>query len=82
MTMIALIVPIIMLFAMILAVLLLIVGHIDIIVPFITHEIDGSAACIILAAVLAPFFLVAGRYMQVDRLINNTGRRGLNHDGS
>jgi hypothetical protein len=70
-----------MFFAVILAVMFLIMGNIDIVVPFIANEIDGSPASIIFTAVLAPFLLMARRYMHVDRLINDSGRRRLNHDG-
>jgi len=59
----------------------LILGHIYVIVPSIAHEIDGAATGIILGAVLAPVFLMAGRYVQVDRLIDNPCRSCMNHDG-
>ena len=59
----------------------LILGHIYVIVPSIAHEIDGAATGIILGAVLAPVFLMAGRYVHVDRLIDNPGRSCMNHDG-
>jgi hypothetical protein len=70
-----------MLSVVILAIPRLMMRYIDIVVPPITHEIDRPAASIIFAAVLAPFFLMTRRYMHVDRLINNAGRRGLNHNG-
>lgn len=60
----------------------LILGHVNVIVPSIAHEIDGAATGIILGAVLAPVFLMTGRYVQVDRLIDNPGRSCMNHDGS
>lgn len=59
----------------------LILGHVNVIVPSIAHEIDGAATGIILGAVLAPVFLMTGRYVQVDRLIDNPGRNCMNHDG-
>lgn len=59
----------------------LILGHINVIVPSIAHEIDGTATGIILGAVLAPVFLMTGRYVHVHRLIDNPGRSCMNHDG-
>lgn len=59
----------------------LILGYINVIIPSIAHEIDGAATGIILGAVLAPVFLMTGRYVQVDRLIDNPGRSCMNHDG-
>jgi len=53
--------------------------HINIIIPPVTHEVDGSAASIILVAVLAPFFLMSGRNVQVNRLFGNACMRS-NHD--
>lgn len=58
----------------------LIMGYICFVVPFIAYEIDGAAASVIFEAVLTPVFLMTGRYMHVDRLINDTDRRGLNYD--
>ena len=55
-----------------LAVSRLVLRHIDIVVPPITHEIDGLAASIVFAAVLFPVFLMAWRYVQVDWLGNTT----------
>ena len=75
-------VPFVFLPAVTLAMTRLILRHIHIIIPPVTHEIDGSSAGVIFAAVLAPFFLMPGRYVHVDRLINNSCRRGSNHDGS
>jgi len=81
MPLIAVFVSLVFLPAVILAILRLMMRHIDIVVPPVTHEIDRLAASIIFAAVLAPFFLMTGRHVQVDRLINNTGRSMPNHDG-
>ena len=68
-------------FAVPLPMTLLILGHVDFIVPSIAHEINRAATGIILGAVLAPVFLMTGRYVQVDRLIDNPGRSCTNHDG-
>jgi hypothetical protein len=59
----------------------MVLRHIDILVPFVAHEIDGVAAGIISVAVTAPVLRMAGRDSQVDRLSNDNGRRP-NHDGS
>jgi hypothetical protein len=59
----------------------LILGHVHVIVPFVLDEIDGAATGIILGAVLAPVFLMTGRYVHVDGLIDNTGGNRMNHDG-
>ena len=59
----------------------LILGHVNIVVPSVPDEIDGAATGIILGAVLTPVFFMAGRYVQVDRLIDNPGRSCMNHDG-
>jgi hypothetical protein len=73
-------------FALIIAVTLavasLILRHICFIVPSVTHEIDGSAASIVFAAMLAPVLLVTGRNVHVDWLIDDTGGSGVYHDGS
>jgi len=66
--------------AMILAVTSLILRHIGIIIPPVTHEIDRAAAGIVFMAVLAPFFLMARRYVHVNWLINNADGRWPNHD--
>ena len=81
MPLIAVFVSLVFLPAVILAILRLMMRYIDIVVPPVTHEIDRLAARIVLTAVLAPFFLMAGRHVQVDRLVNNTGRSMPNHDG-
>lgn len=84
MSMIAVLVFTVMFVAVFLAVFLglmsLIMGYIGFVVPFVAHEIDGAAARVVFGAVLAPVFLVTGRYVHVDRLINDTGRRGLDYD--
>ena len=81
MPLIAVFVSLVVLPAVILAMTCLILRYIDIIIPPVTHEIDRLAASIIFAAVLAPFFLMTGRHVQVNRLIDNTGRSMPNHDG-
>ena len=58
----------------------LILWHIDIVVPPVTHEIDGSSTGVIFAAVFAPFLLMTRRYMHINWLVNNTGRYRSNHD--
>jgi hypothetical protein len=59
----------------------LILGHVHFIVPSVPDEIDGAATGIVLGAVLAPVFLMAWRYVHVDRLIDNPGRSWMNHNG-
>ena len=57
--------------------------HIDIVVPFVTHEIDWSSASIIFGAVFVPVFFMTGRYVHIERLLYyDAPRRGSNHDGS
>ena len=57
--------------------------HIDIVVPFVAHEIDGSSASIIFCAVFVPVFLMTRRYVHIERLLYyDAPRRGSNHDGS
>jgi len=73
--------PLVMSPVTIFATMCLIMRHIDIIVPLIFHEIDRSVTGVVLTAMLAPFFLMTGSYVQADWLINNTGRRPSNHDG-
>lgn len=58
----------------------LILWHIDIVVPTVSHKIDRSVAGIIFVAMFAPFLFMTGRHMQIDGLINDTGRRGSDHD--
>ena len=77
----ALSVSLVFLSAVILAMTRLILRYIDIVVPPVTHEIDRSAAGIIFVAVLAPFFLMTRRHVQVDRLINDTCRSVPDYDG-
>ena len=74
-------VSLVMLPVMILGITCLMMRHIYIIIPLIMHEIDRLATCIILTTVLAPVLLMTRRYVHIDRLINYTGRRGLNHNG-
>ena len=52
----------------------LVMRHIDIVVPFVAHEIDRSSASIIFLTVLAPVFLMTRRYVQIDRLDNGPWR--------
>jgi len=59
----------------------LVLRHIDIVVPPITHEIDRLAASVIFAAVLFPFFFMSRRYVQVDWRGNTTNSSPPNHDG-
>ncbi len=82
-SMVAVFLVLVMLAALILAMPMtcLILRHINIVVPPVTHEIDRLAASIVFAAVFAPVFLVTGGHMKVDGLMNNTDRRGVNHDG-
>jgi hypothetical protein len=60
----------------------MVLRHIDIFVPPVAHEIDRSAAGIIAVAVSAPVFRMTGRHAHVDRLIDNAGWHGPDHDGS
>ena len=48
--------------------------HIHIVIPVILHEIHRTAACIVLAAVIAPFLCMSGRNMQINRLVGNAYR--------
>ena len=80
MPVIAVFVSLAMLPAFTLAVTLLIMRHIDIIIPPIADEIDRLAASIIFAAVFAPFFLMTRRYVQIDWLSYNVNRCGPNND--
>ncbi len=59
----------------------LVLRYIYIIVPSVFDKIDRAAAGIIFCAMLAPLLLVTWRDVHIDRLINNTSRSGLNHDG-
>jgi len=77
----AVFVSLVFLSSVILSVPRLVLRHIDIIVPPVTHEIDRLSASIIFAAVFAPFLLMTRRHVQVDRLIDNAGRRMPDHDG-
>ena len=57
--------------------------HIDIIVPFVTHEIDRSSTSIIFGAVLVPVLLMTRRYVHIERLLYcDAPRRGADHDWS
>jgi hypothetical protein len=57
--------------------LLLVMGNIDIAVPFILNKIYRLTTGIVLAAMLAPVLLMTGRYTQVDWLDNPTPRHRL-----
>jgi hypothetical protein len=57
-----------------------IMRHIYFIVPLVANEIDRATASIISAAEFLPVFCMAGRYMQINRLSNNTTGAGLNND--
>jgi len=80
-SMIAVFIALVMLFTVTLAMMCLILRYIYIIIPPVTNEVDRLATGIVLAAVFAPVFIVTWRHMQVDWLIDNTGRRGSNHNG-
>ena len=88
MTMLAALVSLVLFPAMLIALLLgimctsLLMRNIDLIVPVVFHEIDGMAAGVVLAAVLAPVLGMTGWYMHIDWLINDADRYGMNHDGS
>jgi hypothetical protein len=75
-------ISLVMLSAIFLRITCLLMRNIDIVVPSIFYEIDRVAAGIVFAAVLAPVLLMTGRYVQIDRLINDTSRGGPNHDRS
>ena len=49
-------------------------------VPIMAHEVDGSAARVVLGAMLAPVFLVPRRNVQVKRLRRHRRRRRLDQD--
>ena len=50
-----------------------------IVIPIFLHEVDRLATGIIFAAVFAPIFGVAGRDMQVERLVHYTLRYWLDY---
>lgn len=58
----------------------LVVRHIDLVVPLVANKIDGPVAGIVLVAVFAPFFLVSGWYMEIDRLMDHMDGGGTDHD--
>src|SRR5512136_1863603 len=85
MPMITIVVLLAVLFVMVLVISLSVfpmIRHINIVVPLVTHEIDGSSASIIFLTVLAPVLLMTRRYVQIKRLLDNVTRCGSNHDGS
>lgn len=59
----------------------LIMRDIHIVVPIIFNEIDLPAAGVVFLAVLAPFFLVSGGYMEIERLLYDVDGRRADHDG-
>ncbi len=59
---------------------LLIIRHVDVTIPPVANEINGTAASVVFVAVLAPMFLMTGRHMHIDGLIDNANWRGLNYD--
>lgn len=59
----------------------LLMRHIDILVPLLAHEVDRLAAGIIFAAVLFPILGMTGRYVQIDRFLDDMNRRRPDHDG-
>ncbi len=58
----------------------LIMGHIRFIVPTVLHEVDGPAAGIVLGAMLAPFFRMSGRHVEIQRLLDNVSGAGVDHN--
>ncbi len=60
----------------------LLMRNIDIIVPFVFYEIDRMATGIVLTAVLAPVLRMSRRHVQVNRLIDDACRSGMNDEGS
>ena len=67
--------------AIVLGVMLLIIGHVFFIVPPVLYKIDRAATGIVFGTVFTPMFFMTGRYMNIDRLIYDSGRHRLNHDG-
>ena len=57
-----------------------VMGHIHLVVPPVAHKVDRSPAGMIFLAVLAPFFLVPGRNVQVERLSPRVGVGLLSSD--
>ena len=55
--------------------------YINIIVPFIADEIDGSSAGVIFLAVFTPISLLSRRHMKIERRLFNAPTRGDNDDG-
>lgn len=58
----------------------LVLRRIYLIVPPVLDKIDRPVTGIVLAAMLAPFFLVPGRHVHVNRLVDNMDRRGMDRD--
>ena len=50
-------------------------------VPFFLDEVDRMTAGIVFAAMLVPVLRVAGRYSQIDRLLDYPCGRLVNYDG-
>src|SRR5512139_1694020 len=59
---------------------LLIIRHVDVTIPPVANEINGTAASVVFVAVLAPMFLMTRRHMHIDGLIDNANWCRLNHD--
>ena len=61
----------------------LIFGHVDVVVPLILDEIDGTATGIVLVAMLVPVFCMPGGNIDVDRRRHLHSRGYMsNDDGS
>ena len=58
----------------------LVFRHIDVVIPLISHEIDGPATSIVFVTMSFPMFFVSGRNMQIERRIRHTHRHGTDHD--
>ncbi len=56
-------------FIFVFAVAFTVLRDVFVVVPVLLHEVDWLAAGIVLVAMLAPFLGVAGRHMQVNRLV-------------
>lgn len=57
-----------------------IMRDIHLVVPIILDEIDRPAAGVVFATVLAPFFRMSGRNMQIERLLDNMDGSGPDYD--
>jgi hypothetical protein len=61
------IVPMVMVAAMPFAIM----GNVHFVIPIVPHEVDRLAARVVFMAVLTPLLFVAGRNVQVDRLLHH-----------